>query len=45
MIKICKVVPTHKYNAVKLKFPEKNFVRAVVRFTVKHKGKYTLSFD
>lgn len=45
MMKVCKVVPGHKYNAIKLKFPEKNFVRAVVRFTVKTKGKYTISFD
>jgi hypothetical protein len=45
LMKICKVVPGHKYNAIKLKFPEKNYVRAVVRFTVKTKGKYTISFD
>jgi hypothetical protein len=45
LLKVCKVIPGHKYNAIKLKFPEKNFVRAVVRFTVKTKGKYTISFD
>lgn len=45
LLKVCKVIPGHRYNAIKLKFPEKNFVRAVVRFTVKSKGKYTISFD
>lgn len=44
-MKVCKAIPTHQYNAVKLKYPHKNFVRAVVRFTVKQKGKYTISLD
>ena len=45
LLKICKAIPSHRYNAIKLKFPEKNFVRAVVRFTVPSKGKYTISLD
>jgi hypothetical protein len=34
-MKVCKAIPTHQYNAVELKYPRKNFVRAVVRFTVR----------
>ena len=44
-LKVCKVIPGYTYNSIKLKYPQKNFLRAVVRFHVPKKGKYTLSVD
>lgn len=44
-LQICRTVPGYVYNAVKLKYPKKNYLRAVIRFHVASKGKYTVSID
>lgn len=44
-LQICRVVPGYKFNAIKLKYPKKTFLRAVIRFSAPVKGKYTISID
>ena len=45
VLNVCKVVPGNVYSSQNLTFPHKNFVRAIVRFTITQKGKYTFSLD
>lgn len=42
---VCKAKPNNVYSICPIKFPKKNFVRAVVRLNVKEKGKYSISVD
>lgn len=42
---VCKAKPNNVYSICSIEFPEKNFVRAVIRLSIKEKGKYSISVD
>lgn len=44
-LQICKAIPGYTYNSIKLKYPKKTYLRAVIRFHIQVKGKYTISVD
>lgn len=42
---VCKAKPDSVYSNCQISYPDKNFLRAVVRLSVKEKGKYCISID